>query len=306
MGLRLCFIVEEEYRDAIMPLAVARELTERGHVVDLLEPQATATCLSSLTRYGHGAYQAYVLKTVSDGPGISLLEAAAAAGIATVNNARSVRLVRDKGVCATYARRHGIPFPVTYFVAAAELLSQVPEADYPLVVKPSNGSSCRGLHRIAHPSQLRTLEIDPERDRFFLAQPYVPNNGVDVKLYSTGSGTFAVRKRSPLHADAPVVESPIPLTPELDQLAERVGEVFGLDIFGVDVVETAEGWVALDVNDFPSFGLVPNAAALMAETIERIAARAARERAASALMRRPIGTIARGAASPAGGAGGAS
>jgi ribosomal protein S6--L-glutamate ligase len=298
--MRLCFIVEEEYRDAIMPLAVARELTERGHVVDLLEPQATATCLSSLTRYGHGAYQAYVLKTVSDGPGISLLEAAAAAGIATVNNARSVRLVRDKGVCATYARRHGIPFPVTYFVAAAELLSQVPEADYPLVVKPSNGSSCRGLHRIAHPSQLRTLEIDPERDRFF------PNNGVDVKLYSTGSGTFAVRKRSPLHADAPVVESPIPLTPELDQLAERVGEVFGLDIFGVDVVETAEGWVALDVNDFPSFGLVPNAAALMAETIERIAARAARERAASALMRRPIGTIARGAASPAGGAGGAS
>ena len=99
--MRLCFIVEEEYRDAVMPLAVARQLTRRGHVVDLLEPKPTATCLSALTRYGHGAYQAYVLKTVSDGPGISLLEAAAAAGIATVNNARSVRLVRDKAVCAT-------------------------------------------------------------------------------------------------------------------------------------------------------------------------------------------------------------
>lgn len=303
--MRLCFIVEEEYRDAIMPLAVARELERRGHEVDLLEPQATATCLSSLTRYGHGSYQAYVLKTVSDGPGISLLEAAAAAGIATVNNARSVRLVRDKAVCATYARRHGIPFPVTYFVAAAELLNQIPEVDYPLVVKPSNGSSCRGLHRITHPSQLRTIAIDPARDRFFLAQPYVPNNGVDVKLYSTGSGTFAVRKRSPLHTSAAIVESLMPLTPELDDLAARVGQVFGLDIFGVDVVETPEGWVALDINDFPSFGLVPDAAALMARTIERIAERAARERAASALLQRPVGGVGRAGATSGGRFGGA-
>jgi ribosomal protein S6--L-glutamate ligase len=67
--------------------------------------------------------------------------------------------------------------------------------------------------------------------------------------------------------------------------------VFGLDIFGVDVVATADGWVALDINDFPSFGLVPNAAGLMAETIERIAARAAREREASALLQRPIPAV---------------
>jgi ribosomal protein S6--L-glutamate ligase len=285
--VRLCFIVEEEYRDAVMPLAVARELTDRGHDVDLLEPQATATCLSALTRYGHGAYQAYVLKTVSDGPGISLLEAAAAAGIATVNNARSVRLVRDKAVCATYARRHGVAFPVTYFVAGAELLHQVPDDQYPLVIKPSNGSSCRGIHRIEHRSELLDLEIDPNRDRFFLAQPYIANAGADVKLYSTGSGNFAVCKRSPLHPDSPTAEGPIAMTPELEEIAHRVGEVFGLDIFGVDVVETPDGWVALDINDFPSFGLVPNAAELMAETIERIAARAAREREASAMLRRP-------------------
>ena len=286
--MRLCFIVEEEYRDAVMPLAVARRLTDRGHVVDLLEPQATATCLSELTRYGHGAYQAYVLKTVSDGPGISLLEAAAAAGIATVNNARSVRLVRDKAVCATYARRHGIAFPVTYFVASPDLLYQIPEDQYPLVVKPSNGSSCRGVHRVGDRNQLRDIETDPASDRFFLAQPYVANTGVDVKLYSTGSGNFAVQKHSPLHPNSPSVEGLIPLTSELNDIADLVGQVFGLDIFGVDVVETQRGWVALDINDFPSFGLVPNAAGLMAATIERIATRAAREREASALLRRPI------------------
>jgi ribosomal protein S6--L-glutamate ligase len=156
------------------------------------------------------------------------------------------------------------------------------------VVKPSNGSSCRGIHRLDHRGQLRDLEIDPASDRFFLAQPYVANTGVDIKLYSTGSGNFAVRKHSPLHPDSRSAEGLLALTPELDDIANRVGQVFGLDIFGVDVVETADGWVALDINDFPSFGHVPNAAGLMAETIERIAGRAAREREASALLQRPI------------------
>ena len=286
--MRLCFIVEEEYRDAVMPLAVARVLADRGHEVDLLEPQATATCLSTLTRYGAGAYQAYVLKTVSDGPGISLLEAAAAAGIATVNNARSVRLVRDKAVCAAHARRHGLAFPVTYFVASFNLLEQIPDDEYPLVVKPSNGSSCRGVRRIEHRSQLRDLHIEPTVDRFFLAQPYVVNAGDDIKLYSTGSGNFAVRKKSPLHLDSQTEEGLMAMTAELEEIVRTVGRLYGLDIFGVDVVETPDGWVALDINDFPSFGLVPNAAELMAEAIERIAARAARERERSAMLRRPL------------------
>ena len=98
----------------------------------------------------------------------------------------------------------------------------------------------------------------------------------------------------------------MPVTPELDDLAGRVGQVFGLDIFGVDVVETPEGWVALDINDFPSFGLVPDAAGLMARTIERIAERAARERAASALLQRPVGRLGHQGATSGGGLGGAS
>jgi ribosomal protein S6--L-glutamate ligase len=286
--MRLCFIVEEEYRDAVMPMAVAQELVGRGHDVDVLEPQATVTCLSALTRYGYGAYAAYVLKTVSDGPGVSLLEAAAAVGVATINNARAVRLVRDKGVAAALARRHGIAFPVTYFVARAELLDAVPREHYPLVVKPNNGSSNRDVFRVETPDELADLQLDQGGHRFFLAQPYVENSGVDFKLYNTGDDVFAVLKPSPLHEGEQTAKRLLQVPSELDQLTRLVGRTFGLDIYGVDVVETPDGWVVLDVNDFPSFGTVPDAARLMATTIEGIASRAAAEREKSYVQRMRI------------------
>src|ERR1700740_3465697 len=91
---------------------------QRGHEVDLLEPQLTITSLTELTR---SRYDAYVLKTVSDGPGLSILEAAEAAGIPTINHSRAIRLVRDKVIATTRAIAHDLPTPLTYFVAHPSL-----------------------------------------------------------------------------------------------------------------------------------------------------------------------------------------
>jgi ribosomal protein S6--L-glutamate ligase len=270
--VRLCFIVEEKYQHEAMPLVVANILADWGHDVDLLQPHASVTSLSRLAMDGDGGYDGYVLKTVSDGPGLSLLEAAGTAGIATVNDYRAVRLARDKAVAAAVARFGGLPFPRTYFAARQELLGQLPQEAYPVVVKPSNGSACEDVIRVDGPAQLEALDLGG-RSGFLLAQPYLPNPGYDVKLYNTGERVWAVRRRSPLHPEATVTEELMPLTPELHALAVRVGRAFGLDIYGADVVETPRGWVVLDVNDFPSFGRVPDAPAQLARTILRVVQR---------------------------------
>jgi ribosomal protein S6--L-glutamate ligase len=268
--VRFCFIVEAQYRHELMPMAVAQQLVQWGHSVKLLEPQTTITCLSTFTKE---TYDAYVLKTVSDGPGLSILEVAEAAAIPTINHARSIRLVRDKAVATAYAHIHGLPIPLTYFVAHPELLKQIPTEDYPLVVKPTNGSSCRGICRIDSPVDLATLNIVQPNAGFFLAQHYVENAGFDIKLYVTGTEVFAVAKRSPLHPDVKVEKRLIPLTFELLDLAQQVGRLFGLDIYGLDVVETAHGPMVVDINDFPSFGHLPHAVPLVASQIVQIAAR---------------------------------
>jgi ribosomal protein S6--L-glutamate ligase len=293
--MRLCFIIDEKYRHQSMPLAVVHQLRQWGHDVDVLEPHATVIRLSDLVTQ---RYDAYVLKTAADGPGLSLLDAAEAAGIPTINNAWSVRLVRDKAVAIAVAHAHGLPVPPTYFVAHPRLLALIPPEDYPLVVKPSKGSACRDIYRVKHPADLATLALADSAHSFLLAQRYVDNPGFDIKLYVTGTQVYAVRKQSPLHPDVHVTEGLIPVTPELRTLALNVGALFGLDLYGVDVVQTPEGWVGVDINDFPGFGGVPGAVVLIATFILRVARRAKMQRAARAtrLQRRhaPVGAAGAG------------
>ena len=288
--MRLCFIIDEKYRHGSMPLAVVHQLRQWGHDIAVLEPHATVIRLSDLVTQ---RYDAYVLKTAADGPGLSLLEAAEAAGIPTINNARSIRLVRDKAVAIAVAHAHGLPVPPTYFVTHPRLLAQIPPQDYPLVVKPSNGSACRDIYRVNHPADLATLALADGAHSFLLAQRYVANPGSDIKLYVVGPQVYAVRKQSPLHPDVNVREGLMPVTPELRTLALNVGALFGLDLYGVDVVQTAEGCVGVDINDFPSFGGVPGAVVLIATFILHVARRAAMQRPVRALrpQRRQDGTV---------------
>jgi ribosomal protein S6--L-glutamate ligase len=274
--MRFCFIVEEQYRNDAMPMVIADQLLQWGHDVDLLEPQTAVTCLSDLAEQG---YDAYVLKSLADGPGLSILEAAEAVGIPTINNSRAIRLVRDKAVATAFARAHGLPIPPTYFVAHPRLLKQIPVEDYPLVVKPSNGSSCRGIYLLESPTDLTALEIAEANDSFFLAQRYAENTGFDIKVYVTGGEVYAaVAKKSPLHPD--VEEHFVPLTPQVRKLALQVGKLFGLDIYGLDVVETPQGPAILDINDFPSFGRVPRAVVRISEYVLHAAKRAEMQRTA--------------------------
>src|SRR5436305_6416567 len=266
--MHFCFIIEAQYKHQLMPMAVAQQLMDWGHHVALLEPESTIT---SLTRFTNVKYDAYILQTVSDGPGLSILEAVEPIGFPTINNSRAIRLVRNKAITAVYAHNYGLPTPLTYFVAQPDLLKQIPEEDYPLVVKPTNGSSCRDIYRVDSPADLETLNIVEANARFFLAQQYIENSGFDIKLYVVGTEVFAVAKRSPLHPEVDVKKRIIPVTSELRNLALRVGKLFRLDIYGLDAVETPRGPMIVDINDFPSFGQVPHAISLVSSYIEQIA-----------------------------------
>ena len=268
--MRFCFIVEEQYRNDPMPMVVADQLLQWGHDIDVLAPQETITNLTNLAAEG---YDAYVLKSLADGPGMSILAAAEAVGIPTINNSRAIRLVRDKAVAAAFARANGLPVPPTYFVAHPRLLEQIPLEDYPLVVKPTNGNSCRGIYRLNSPADLASLEMDETDGSFLLAQRYAENTGFDIKVYVTGNEVYAaLAKKSPLHGE--VEEKFIPLSPELRKITLQVGKLFGLDIYGIDVVETPQGLAILDINDFPSFGRVPRAVVRISEYVLHAAKKA--------------------------------
>ncbi|MES9506558.1 hypothetical protein ABWJ92_09070 [Streptomyces sp. NPDC000609] len=265
--MKLCFLVEELYRHDGMPLDVVRQLTSWGHQVDVVRPGGSLLRISEEVRAG--THDAWVLKTVSGGPGLTLLEAAAAVGLTTVNDARSIRAVRDKVLTSVIARQHGLPVPVTYSAPRAALFADIPDELFPLVVKPADGSSGRGVRLVADPGQLAETEQADEGQ--LIAQPYVANPGSDLKVYCLAGEFHATVRRSPLHPDAPVDERAVPLPAEVAAAAAKVGAVFGLDLYGIDVVLGPDGPVIVDINDFPSFRQVPDAAARLAGAVLELA-----------------------------------
>ncbi|NXY95717.1 hypothetical protein HYE82_15235 [Streptomyces sp. BR123] len=278
--MRLCFLVEEHYRHDGMPNEVVRQLTAWGHRVDVLRPGGSLLRMTELM--DAGTHDAWVLKTVSGGPGLTLLEAAAAAGATTVNDARSIRGVRDKALAAAIGRAGGLPMPQTYAVARPDLLREIPAAQYPLVVKPADGSSGRGVHLVPSPERMEALLPALAAEGMLIAQPYVPNAGTDVKVYAVGGELFATERCSPLHPDPAVRERRIPLSAEVAAIAAQVGAVYGLDLYGVDVLFGPDGPVVVDVNDFPSFRQVPDAAARVARAVLGLASRSGGAAAAPA------------------------
>ncbi|MFJ9848984.1 RimK family alpha-L-glutamate ligase [Streptomyces sp. NPDC101150] len=267
--MKLCFLVEEQYRHDGMPLDVIRQLGAWGHEVDVVWPGRSLLRISEAIEAG--GHDAWVLKTVSGGPGLTLLEAAAAVGLTTVNDARAIRGVRDKALAAVLARRGGLPVPVTYAAARPEEFAEIPEAEYPLVVKPADGSSGRAVRLVASPDRLLDPGFEEAGGGLLIAQPYVPNSGTDLKVYSVAGDIYATERCSPLHPAHTVLERQVPLTPEVARIAAEIGEVFGLDLYGADILLGPDGPVVVDVNDFPSFRQVPDAVARVSQAVLRLA-----------------------------------
>jgi len=271
-GYHLVFILEEEYRESRLPRAVIDLLSLWGHRTTVVEPGRHAVAVDELA--GGADVDAAVLRTVSGGPGLPLLRSLGAAGILTINDAEAVARARDKTVMHGLARVHHIAVPETFYLAHEGLLEQIPADRYPLVVKPAEGGFGQHVRIVSTLDEARGQSHDLDTRRPLVAQRWVPNSGYDVKLYNTGTRVHAVRRRSSLMGGGDRDRERIVVPADLAELARRIGAAFGLAIYGADVVEAESGWVVVDVNDFPSFGMIPEAPEEVASTIVDVIRRA--------------------------------
>ncbi|MBA2529000.1 MAG: hypothetical protein H0V19_03390 [Euzebyales bacterium] len=199
---------------------------------------------------------------------LSLLCEAERAGIACVNSWSAVDAVRDKPRTALTLAAAGIPTPRTFLADHPRSLVTVPAACFPLLLKPHLGDNAKGIVMVDRPEGLAGLGWN---DGMVLAQQYVDVARVDLKLYGAGDAVWAVRRPSPL---APAGEwcQPVTVTAALGALAHGCRSATGLELYGVDVLPSAEGPLVVDVNDFPNYTGVGEAPADIAALLrERVA-----------------------------------
>jgi ribosomal protein S6--L-glutamate ligase len=245
---RIAIAAEARYLVQAQPAGLAGALARSGHRPALVDPEdprsASLIGIDLLIARGRSAAV------------FELLGRAESLGIATLNKRAAIASVLDKAAMARALAAAQIPSPPTRVGALDDLARSSRPSDFPLVVKPVFGDNARGVRIVRTRAELGDL---PWSEPLALAQPFVPSDGFDLKLYVAGAEVHAVRKPSPIAADGHAPSQTVQVTPALRALALRSGLLFGLELFGVDCIATPAGPVVIEVNDFPNYTGVPGA-----------------------------------------------
>lgn len=246
-----------ERKSPIMPEVIER-LRGRGADVEVLLPDESLTDLSRVTV----DHDLYVLKSGSD-RALSLAGALHAQGATVLNPYPAAASLRDKVVSTRILQAAGIPVPATWLARdPAELVPLL--KDGALVVKPYRGSQGRGVFVIRTAEELLAL---PPAESLLFAQRHHAPDGPDCKLYCAGGRVFGVRRIWPPKTYEDKLGQPFTVSRELEKIALACGAAFGVRLFGVDVVMSQGQPYVVDMQAFPGFKGVPDAAVLLAEEI---------------------------------------
>ncbi|CAN5140963.1 hypothetical protein BH18ACT4_BH18ACT4_05280 [soil metagenome] len=268
-GSTVWILTDEAYLDQRMPGALVNWLAGRGIEHRVICPERAVIELGD--RRGAAPHplagfgQRDLVVARSRHPVTLAVLTGAPDAARTLPSSAAVVRVRDKLAVARTLAHCGVPALRTWAVADAALLAQLPPTCFPLVVKPRFGDNARGVATIARPSDLGGQT--PAGD-LLLAQPYLDSGGIDLKVYVAGDRVWAVLRPSPLNGGAGADEShPVDVPDRLAALARCCRDAFDLELLGLDVLETRSGPFVVDVNEFPNYTGIPEAADAIGEMV---------------------------------------
>lgn len=184
-------------------------------------------------------------------------------GIPVINRARPIAAARHKFHSLRILAQHGLPIPPSLTVGSSEFLENAVAkmGDYPFILKPFYGTHGRGIMLLDTPTSL-TSAVDALCDLHhdYVIQPFITEaDGVDIRILVVGGEAIAAMKRSAppgefranIHKGAS--GEAVTLPEEYIRLAIDAVAALELEVAGVDLLETNEGPVVLEVNPSPGF-----------------------------------------------------
>jgi ribosomal protein S6--L-glutamate ligase len=241
----------------IMP-AVVEMLRNWGCDVDIIYPEERVTPLSQV-RVEHDLY---ILKSGTE-LALSLAGTLHALGAPILNPYPVAAMMRDKIISMRVLEAADVPVPETYITSHPRQLAGLLDAG-PLVLKPYRGSQGRGIHIIWDAEELDDISAD---EGPVFAQRYHKPEGEDHKIYVIGGQMFGVKRIFPAKTYAEKIGEPFTISSELREIALRCGRAFGVELFGFDVIMSGGKPYVVDIQSFPGFKGVPDAALRLADYI---------------------------------------
>lgn len=268
--MRICFLMEPPRSKTSVTYDIINGLKAGGADVEIVTEQSGLIDLEQLKF----DYDLYLFKSHS--PFAESLAAAAQNHNGRLLNDYSATMkVRDKILTCTLLLQAGIPTPRTFITDSLESLRSVVR-EMPIVVKPFRGRRGQGieicmneadfdamLSRNAQESSASPAESGEDGgalgERLIFAQEYEEHEPFDYKAYAVGDYVHSIKRIFPARTKEEKEGTPVGDDPELTDLVRRCGKLFGLELYGVDLVKTLRGYSVIEVNCFPGYKGVPQA-----------------------------------------------
>lgn len=197
--------------------------------------------------------------------GQAFISYAERAKVLAFNSYLSTKLVSNKAEMFMKLNEIGISCISTTVVDDSTFLPGAHFLQFPLSSKTFLDEDGQGFCFVRHPIDLESTHWGKTPT---IIQNYVKGKSRFLKLYVCGDKIFAIHipylpyLESHNHVDQPRMVS---LDNSMFQLAQRCCEAFNLTFFSIDVIETAERMMVIDIDCYPHFVGIPHAADLLIE-----------------------------------------
>lgn len=197
-------------------------------------------------------------------------------GALVVNSWASSVACQDRLLMSQRMSEARLPWPHTqYFPSLDSLLGQasvLSTLTFALIIKSHYSHRGDLVGKINSIEELQALAPQWSKEPIII-QEFAAGDGWDIKFWVIDQRIFAARRRTPLvpgasKEDVPLVLDELP--EEWIRMTLKIGSVFNLRLYGVDLLVTEDGPIIVDVNSFPGFRGVPGASDALVDLVERL------------------------------------
>ena len=190
---------------------------------------------------------------------LDILRAIEVYNVKLINSREALEIASDKFLTSIFLERYNIPTPKTIICEDPNsALESFEELGRDCVLKPLFGSKGIGITRLNDKGFAENVLYSLGRlNEVFYLQEFIEHQNRDIRILVVGNkviaGMYRVSDSWKTNIYAGARAEPIEINKKLEKLAIRAANITKTEIAGVDIIESENGYLVLEVNSIPGF-----------------------------------------------------
>ncbi len=239
--MHICLIMDNPETPHHPVIGVALQKLRATHIVRLLDVRTLTESEALAEEKQYQLADLYLLKSHAP-QALAVAHVLEQKGALVINSWAASVACQDRVLMAQRMREANLPWPFTRsfstlgsLLADREMLAGLP---FPQIIKSYYSHRGDLVEKVDSIDQLKTLAPEWSQEPIVL-QEFAAGDGWDVKMWVIDQQIFAARRRTPLEPNASKEDYPISpeeLPPSWAHIANEIGRVFNMRLYGIDLL----------------------------------------------------------------------